>query len=252
MKRKRSNRFVTAIGIALLSSTSLAPMTAPAAHAQFFGGIVYDPSNHAQNILTAVRSLQQVNQQIKQLANQIQMLENMAKNLETLPTSIADDLRAKLLTVDSLIKVAQGIAYQVSTIDAEYEKLYRETYGATPPPTPVIVKEARDAWKQSREGYKHALQVQAQVVTNIRDDVEKLHGLVGDSQGAEGNLTVLQAGNQIAALSAEQMMQIQTLLAAQYRAEALEQSRELAERERGRARFTRFLGDNSAYTPGTP
>jgi type IV secretion system protein TrbJ len=251
MKRTRINKLITTISIALVSSTALAPM-APSAQAQFFGGIVYDPSNHAQNILTAVRSLQQVNQQIKQLANEIQMLQNMATNLKNLPTSIADDLRTKLLTVDSLIKVAQGIAYQVATIDAEYEKLYRETYGATPPPTPVIVADARDAWKQSREGYKHALQVQAQVVANIRDDVEKLHGLVGDSQGAAGNLEVLQAGNQIAALSAEQMMQIQTLLAAQYRAEALEQSRELAERERGRARLNRFLGDNSAYTPSTP
>lgn len=247
---KRSNRIVSVIAMALVASTALSPVTAPRAHAQLFGGVVYDPSNHAQNILTAVRSLQQVNQQIQQLAHEIQMLENMATNLKSLPTSIADELRAKLLTVDSLIQAAQGIAYQVATIDADYEKLYRETYGATPPSTPVIVQEARDAWMQSREGYKHALEVQAQVVTNIRDDVEKLHGLVGDSQGAAGNLEVLQAGNQIAALSAEQTMQIQTLLAAQYRAEALEQSRALAERERGRARFTRFLGDNSAYTAG--
>jgi len=121
--------------------------------------------------------------------------------------------------------------------------IYRETYGANPPPTPVLVQEvqeARVAWQQSRAGYKHALQVQAQVVSNVR----------GDSQGAEGNLAVLQAGNQIAALSAEQIMQIQTLLAAQYRAEALEQSRELAERERGKARLNRFLSGGSAYTPG--
>ena len=89
------------------------------------------------------------------------------------------------------------------------------------------------------------------MVTNIRDDIDELHGLVGESQGAGGNLQVLQAGNQIAALSAEQMMQIQTLLAAQYRAEALEASRALAERERGKARLIRFLGDDSAYTPGS-
>lgn len=233
----------------LLLSTSLMTGTPPAS-AQFFGGIVYDPSNHAQNILTAVRTLQQVNQQIQQLAHEIEMLENMAKNLKNLPGSIADDLRGRLRAVDALIAVAEGIAYDVATIESQFDVLYRETYGATPPATPVLVAEAREAWKQSREGYKHSLAVQARVVSNIRADIEELHGLVGDSQSAAGNLEALQAGNQIDALSAEQMMQIQTLLAAQQRADALESARILAERERGRARFHRFLGDGSAYTPG--
>jgi P-type conjugative transfer protein TrbJ len=235
---------------ALLLSVSEAAMVAPA-FAQFgFGGIVYDPTNHAQNLLTAARSLTQVQNQIKQLAHEVTMLENQAKNLTNLPTSVADDLKAKLATIDALIKVAEGIAYTVAEIETDYETIYRESYGASPPPAPVIVAEARGAWLQSRSGYKHALQVQAQVVTNLQDDIDDLHGLVGDSQGADGNLQALQAGNQIAALSAEQMMQIQTLLAAQYRAEALEASRALAERERGRARLNRFLGDASAYTPG--
>lgn len=237
----------------LLIPFATSSIVSPKAHAQFgFGGVVYDPANHAQNILTAVRSLQEINQQIQQLTHEIQMLENMAKDLQTLPTSIANDLRTKILTVDNLIKIAKGIAYDVSQVETEYEKIFRETYGTNPPPTPVIVQEARDAWKQSREGFKHSLVVQAQVVTNIRDDIQKLHGLVGDSQSAAGNLEVVQAGNQIAALSAEQLMQIQTLLASHYRAEALERSRILAEKERGRARLNRFLGDNSAYTPGSP
>ena len=240
---------MTRIVIILLLLLAAAPL--PAA-AQFgFGGIVYDPTNHAQNLLTAARSLTQVQNQIKQLAHEVTMLENQAKNLASLPTSVADDLKAKLLTIDALINLADGIAYKVAAIETDYETIYRKTYGASPPPTPVIVSEARDAWKQSRDGYKHSLQVQAQVVTNIRDDIDELHGLVGESQGAGGNLQVLQAGNQIAALSAEQMMQIQTLLAAQYRAEALEASRALAERERGKARLIRFLGDDSAYTPGS-
>lgn len=241
----------TIISIIMMGVMPLISITATA-HAQFgFGGIVYDPTNHAQNLLTAARSLTQIENQIKQLAHEVTMLENDAKNLATLPTSVANAMKAKLLTIDALINLADGIAYKVAAIETDYETIYRETYGASPPPTPEIVSEARDAWKQSRDGYKHSLQVQAQVVTNIRDDIDELHGLVGESQGAVGNLQVLQAGNQIAALSAEQMMQIQTLLAAQYRADALEASRELAERERGKARLIRFLGDDSAYTPGS-
>jgi len=83
-------RILTALAFSLASATGLAPT----AQAQFgFGGIVYDPANHAQNILTAVRALQEINQQIQQLAHEIEMLENMAKDLENLPSSIADEIR---------------------------------------------------------------------------------------------------------------------------------------------------------------
>ncbi|HCN91608.1 MAG TPA: P-type conjugative transfer protein TrbJ, partial [Hyphomonas sp.] len=58
-----------------------------------------------------------------------------------------------------------------------------------------------------------------------------------------GNLQALQAGNQIKALSAQQLMQMEALLAAHYRAEALDRARELEEAARGRARLQSFLGD---------
>ena len=44
-----------AAGVAVLSMTVTALVPAPA-YAQF-GGIVYDPSNYAQNVLTAARTL---------------------------------------------------------------------------------------------------------------------------------------------------------------------------------------------------
>ena len=49
--------------------------------------LVFDPSNYAQNVLTAARALQQINNQIVSLQNQAQMLINQAKNLATLPFS---------------------------------------------------------------------------------------------------------------------------------------------------------------------
>lgn len=49
--------------------------------------VVFDPNNYAQNVLTAARTLQQINNQIVSLQNQAQMLINQAKNLATLPFS---------------------------------------------------------------------------------------------------------------------------------------------------------------------
>src|SRR3546814_11791157 len=47
-------------------------------HAQW---TVFDPSNYSPNILTAARTLQQVNNQIRMLQNQAQNLTHQARNL---------------------------------------------------------------------------------------------------------------------------------------------------------------------------
>ena len=68
-----------------------------------------------------------------------------------------------------------------------------------------------------------------------------LSELVDGSQEAAGNLQALQAGNQIGALSTEQLIRIETLMAAHYRAQSLDEARRLAEATRAHARFRTFL-----------
>ena len=80
-------RFIISAAISVLPISLMAQQSASAQ--LFGGGIVYDPANHTQNILTAVRSLQEINQQIQQLTHEIEMLENMARNLETLDLNVA-------------------------------------------------------------------------------------------------------------------------------------------------------------------
>ena len=75
-----------ALCAAPLLALPLTALLAPPAEAQV---TVYDPANHAQNILQAVRALQELEGQLQQLAHEIEMLENMARNLETLPGSVA-------------------------------------------------------------------------------------------------------------------------------------------------------------------
>jgi P-type conjugative transfer protein TrbJ len=232
--------FVTAIAVAV----------SPVQKAQALfglGDIVYDPTNHAENILTAARSLEQINNQVQQLANEAQMLINQAQNLANLPTSIAGELQGSLSQVDQLIRDAQGIAYDLSEIDGAYRELFPEEY-ADSVSTSDILHDARESWKLAREGFRHALEVQAEVVGEIRNDAATLDRLVGESQGAVGNLQAVQVGNQLTALAAKQSMQLQSLLAASARAEALDRADALAAHERGQARFERFMGDGSAYT----
>ena len=57
---------------------------------------VFDPSNFVQNTLTAVRTLEQINNQINQLQNEAQMLMNQARNLANLDFNIVNRLRSTL------------------------------------------------------------------------------------------------------------------------------------------------------------
>src|SRR3546814_9897999 len=90
--------------VAMLMSVGL-PLPARAQ----FGGIVYDPSNYAQNVLTAARSLQAVNNQIRQIENQAQSLINQAKNLTSLPVSTLSTLQQQVQQTRQLLGSAQQI-----------------------------------------------------------------------------------------------------------------------------------------------
>jgi len=75
--------------------------------------IVFDPNNYAQNVLTAARALQQINNQITSLQNQTQMLINQAKNLANLPFSSLRQLQSSIQRTQQLLNQAQRIAYDV-------------------------------------------------------------------------------------------------------------------------------------------
>src|SRR3546814_7932153 len=105
--------------IAGVAMIAVAGVSAPAS-AQLFGGIVYDPTNYAQNVLTAARSLQQINNQIQSLQNEASSLINEAKNLASLPFSSLQQLQAQVRQTQQLLGPAQRIAYDVQQIEQAF------------------------------------------------------------------------------------------------------------------------------------
>ncbi len=80
--------------------------------------LVFDPSNYSQNLLTAARSLQQIQNQIKSLQNEAQMLINQAKQLEQLPTIVLNDVERDYSQIQTLLKQANGITYNVQSLNS--------------------------------------------------------------------------------------------------------------------------------------
>jgi conjugative transfer region protein TrbK len=111
----RISRLVAVGAVALTVSFTMPPSWAQV--------VVFDPNNYAQNVLTAARALQQINNQITSLQNQTQMLINQAKNLASLPFSSLQQLQSSIQRTQQLLNQAQRIAYDVQQIDRAFDHL---------------------------------------------------------------------------------------------------------------------------------
>lgn len=224
----------SAIGIAF---------TSPAA-----AQIVFDPNNYAQNVLSAVRALEQINNQVRSLQNEAQALLNQAKNLTRLDASVLGDLKQSIARTKSLIDEAQGLSFEVSALERQFEQLYPKNTSASTSGEQILA-DVRRRWEQSRAALETAMKVQAQVSENLTSDEAALGDLVIRSQAATGNLDATQATNQLLALQARQAIDAARLALSQDRAVAAEQARVVAEEERAREVRRRFMGDGNSYTP---
>lgn len=208
---------------------------------------VFDPNNYTQNLLSAGRALEQINNQIQSLQNEAMMLANMAKNLSRIDFAELSELRRTLQEINGLMARAEGIEFDTAQIETQFRQLFPE--GNPQGGTTASIAAARTRLDTARSALQHTLGVQAQVVGNVRADAEALAAIVSRGQGAEGALQAAQATNQLLALTAKQQFQIQNMMAAQYRADAIERARRIQAESDARAATARFLGSGSAYTP---
>jgi P-type conjugative transfer protein TrbJ len=229
----------------LVVPVALSAILATPAAAQW---IVYDPTNYAQNLLSATRALQQINNQITGLQNQAQMLINQARNLASLPYSSLQQIQQSISRTQQLLAQAQGIAFNVQQI----EQAFQTTYGKVPlsATSQQLVMDARTRWQNSVDGLQDAMRVQATVVGNLDTNRTQTAALVGQSQGATGALQAVQAGNRLLALQAQQLGDLTAVLAANGRADALLAAERATAVDQGRVQRQIFLTPGAGYQPG--
>jgi len=210
--------------------------------------IVFDPSNYSQNILTAARTLQQINNQIQMLQNQAKSLVNQAKNLSRISFPELTAITTTLQQIDTLMGQAQGIEFKIADLDKQFKSFFPSSFNAALTNDQHVV-DAKARMETAMAAFRETMGIQAQVVENVQADAETLNSIVARSQNAEGALQASQATNQLLALSAKQQFQIQNLMAAQYRAQAVEDARRAQAEIDAHAATSKFLGSGSAYTP---
>lgn len=233
------------LGVAAVGALGPGLLGVPSASAQIS---VFDPSNYSQNLLTAARTLQQINNQIQSLQNEAQMLLNQGKNLSRIDFPQLRELQQRLSDIDRLMGQAQGIDFRIDQLDERFRQLYPQSFDQALRRDQRIAR-ARDQLDTAMSAFRQTMGIQNGIVDNVRSDTAALAEIVARSQGAEGSLQAAQATNQLLALATKQQLQIQNMMAAQFRAESIEQARRGQIEREARESTRRFLGDGKAYTP---
>jgi P-type conjugative transfer protein TrbJ len=239
---RRLRPYISAGAAALVLAAASAP-----AHAQF-GSVVFDPKNYAQNVLTAARELQQINNQIQQIENQTQSLINQAKNLASLPYSLVSTITSQIQRTEQLITQAQRIAYSVTTIN----QAFTTNYGAINLnlSQQQMIAQAQQRWQTSVAGLQDALKMQATVVGNIPTTRTTVASLGTSSQSATGALQAAQVNNQLLVQISQQLADLIALEAANGRAYALVGAASATGQDQAKTQFSNFLSYGAGYQPG--
>ena len=215
-------------------------------HAQL---TVFDPANYQQNLLSALRALDTVNNQVRQLQNEAQMLLRMDRHLQGLPGSISPQLSQLLSEMQRQLSSGDAIALKVQETDAAFARLFPNTFADTLTSDDVL-RQSRARWDETHAAFKRAALLQGQITESTITDSRLLADILSRSEGSVGALQVAQAGNELTALHVKQALQLQALLAAQTRAETIDRSRAIVAQQEARQQLKSFLGDGRAYTRG--
>lgn len=242
MTHRRLRALFAAGAAALIIATTTVP-----AQAQW---IVFDPTNYAQNVITAARELQQVNNELQMLENQATSLLNQARNLASLPYSSLASLQQQISQTQQLLGQAQRIAYSVSTIDQAFAETYPQAYSSSTS-SQQLLADAQTRWQNALAGFQDAMRVQAGVVTNLDNTRSQISALVSSSQSATGALQATQSGNQLAALQTTQLADLTALMASIARAQSLDAARTLETQVQAQAQTKAFLDYGAGYQPGS-
>lgn len=187
--------------------------------------IVYDPTNYAQNLLTATRVLEQIRNQIRQIEQATAMLRQN-------PLQLSPELTRSIGEARALFEDAQGLAFEASRVGEDLRTLYPETWERF---ELAAVLARSDAWlRESRASLERAMEAEARAVRSIEAARGQIDRALASSTSAEGQTGAIQAGNQLLGVQASQLAEIHALLVAQGRALETERMERIAREERAR------------------
>jgi P-type conjugative transfer protein TrbJ len=223
-------------------------LVSPAAEAFLgFGDIVFDPSVFMQTLFSYFTQIEEYSTQAEQLSNQIQSLMNEAQNLTSMDNYAAgraiNGIRNSLTKLSDLRASVRGITMDYEKLESAWDSVYSKDFTSfNGKPVKDYVNAADKILKQTNNATYDAMRAQG-LVAQINDDAANLESLLDASNSASGALAAAQAGNQIAGVTSQQLMRLQHIVAASYRAQSSFYAEQAQKQAMAKAHSDKFYGD---------
>ena len=205
--------------------------------------VVYDPTNYSANIQTSLK-------QVESVVNELKMLENQAKNLAKLG-QIAE-LQQLQKTFSQLMKIRSEVTSLLNSygqFQQEWDSVFRDYATVSGMSATEWAQQAQKMVQESNKALFDSVKAQT-TVQQIESDAQALSALQNASQNAQGVLQATQAGNQIAATTTQQLMRLQSIMAASNTAQATYYRELRARDEKAAAEGARFFKADYDITGG--
>jgi type IV secretion system protein TrbJ len=217
----------------------LVMVVVPAAHAQFGGSIVFDPSMFA-------RQLQQLQQETAAVTNLAQQLQYMIKNTTGGGAGVWQSNQNLLANLGGLISEQQGLSYTFQGLTQQFQQLY-PGFNVTNTPGVQSPQASVDTTLNTLNGALQSAQAQAQ---NFQGEQAALQGLEAKNQTAVGNLQAVQVSNEIALAQVQQIQMLRQLVMAQMNSQNTTAANQLNSQTQAQLAAQAFFG--APTSPGIP
>ena len=150
---------------------------------------VFDPANFQQNLLTAARALEQINNQVRVLQNQVLMIARMDQNLVRLGGTMSPDLQKTLGDIQALLRAGDGIALRLAATQSGYDQLFPKQASAALTHDDAL-RNAKARWDEEYAAFQRAALLQGQIADGIETDngpPRHRHGALPRRRGRAGS-----------------------------------------------------------------
>lgn len=189
----------------------------------------------------------QIAHEVEFVKNQLDQLAYDAANLTQTPLSLLSELQQAMGTYHSLLRQAQGLAYQVQNIGSAFDNLYPRI-GVNGISAGALVSQAQRYLTQIRSASRTAMEAQS-VVDRLTTQHSTVTRALIASEAAPGNLAAIQVGNQLLANLAEQQASLEQLMAASARVQVSVLAAQAAEADAARAVADDYMSGFGAMQP---
>lgn len=184
---------------------------------------VFDPMNYVQQLLTYLQQINTAINTAKMIENQIKGLSYQAQNLQNMSQAAASRnlyaLQDKLSQIVSMQNRIRGMQMQYQDFQTAWDRQYKDFGAFNGMSGKDYAAQSQKVLEQTNNATYDAMVAQG-LVSQLGDDSANLQSLLAASNTSEGALAAAQAGNAIAALNTQQLIRLQEITAASYRAQS--------------------------------